>query len=337
MDYIKSDRRREDFFRACPELVIVDEAHTCAAMTDGRSTRHQRHLLLKGLSENPDRHLILVTATPHSGKEEAFRSLLTLLDAAFSGLPDDLTGPQNEAHRRHVAAHLVQRRRADIEHYLRTDTPFPKREEREDTYTLHPDYRALFARALAYARETVQEPEGGMFRQRVRWWSALALLRSLASSPAAAAETLRNRAAGLEAETVEEADEIGRRTILDPIDDEAGEGADVAPGSIPDEDAAEDNKTRRQLLEMARAAETLRGEKDAKLQKAKILIHDLIKDNFQPIVFCRFIPTAEYVAQELRTLLPKNVEIAAVTGLLPPAEREARVLALAKAERRVLV
>jgi superfamily II DNA or RNA helicase len=337
MDYIKSDRRREDFFRACPELVIVDEAHSCAAMTDGRSTRHQRHLLLKGLSENPDRHLILVTATPHSGKEEAFRSLLMLLDRKFGSLPDDLTGPENENQRRHVAAHLVQRRRADIEHYLKTDTPFPNREEKEDTYTLHPEYRALFTRALNYAREIVRDPEGGMFRQRVRWWSALALLRSLASSPAAAAETLRNRASGLEAETVEEADEIGRRTILDPIDDEASEGADVAPGGNPEEETAEDTKTRRQLLEMARTAESLKGEKDAKLQKAKTLIHGLIKDGFQPIVFCRFIPTAEYLAQELRTLLPKNVEVAAVTGLLPPADREERVIALAKADRRVLV
>ena len=30
-DFIKSDRRRDDFLRACPELVIVDEAHTCAS------------------------------------------------------------------------------------------------------------------------------------------------------------------------------------------------------------------------------------------------------------------------------------------------------------------
>ncbi len=337
MDYIKSDRRREDFFRACPELVIVDEAHTCAAMTDGRSTRHQRHLLLKGLSTNPDRHLILVTATPHSGKEEAFRSLLMLLDAKFGSLPDDLTGPENESQRRHVAAHLIQRRRADIEHYLKTDTPFPKREEKEDTYTLHPEYRALFTRALNYAREIVRDPEGGMFRQRVRWWSALALLRSLASSPAAAAETLRNRASGLEAETVEEADEIGRRTILDPIDDEVSEGVDVAPGGDPEDETAEGTKTRKQLLEVARAADLLKGEKDTKLLKAKTLIHGLIKDGFQPIVFCRFIPTAEYVAEELRTLLPRNVEIAAVTGLLPPADREERVLTLAKADRRILV
>jgi superfamily II DNA or RNA helicase len=337
MDYIKSDRRREDFLRACPELVIVDEAHTCAALTDGRGTRHQRHLLLKGLSEIPDRHLILVTATPHSGKEEAFRSLLGLLDPAFLTLPDDLAGPANEPHRRRLAAHLVQRRRGDIAHYLQADTPFPGREESEATYQLHPDYRALFQRALEYARETVRDPEGGLFRQRVRWWSALALLRSLASSPAAAAETLRNRAAGLDAETVEEADAIGRRTILDPIDDEAAEGVDVAPGGLAADETDQDAGTRRRLLEMARLAGTLVGEKDAKLQKAKVFVRDLVRDGYRPIVFCRFIPTAEYLAAELRAALPRTVQVESVTGLLPPADREQRVLALAQAEKRVLV
>ena len=64
LDYIKSDRRRSEFLRACPLFVIVDEAHTCAGAGRGR---HQRYELLKGLSENPSRHLVLLTATPHSG------------------------------------------------------------------------------------------------------------------------------------------------------------------------------------------------------------------------------------------------------------------------------
>nr|MDP9485041.1 DEAD/DEAH box helicase [Actinomycetota bacterium] len=70
-DFVKSDRRRDDFLRACPELVIVDEAHTCAEPGEGRGARHQRHRLVSGLSADGDRHVILVTATPHSGKEDA--------------------------------------------------------------------------------------------------------------------------------------------------------------------------------------------------------------------------------------------------------------------------
>jgi superfamily II DNA or RNA helicase len=338
MDFIKTGGRRDEFLRTCPELVIVDEAHTCAS-SEGRG-RHQRHQLVSGLAKDPDRHIILVTATPHSGKEDAFRSLLTLLDEDFANLPHDLTGAENESSRRALAAHFIQRRRADIRHYMEADTPFPDREETEATYKLSPDYKKLFDRVLEYARELVRDAKDtskNQFHQRVKWWSALALLRSMASSPAAAAATLRNRAATAEAETVEEADEIGRRTILDLMEDEAAEGTDVAPGSDLGAEEEESVGSHRRLLEMARAADALGGEKDNKLNKAIALVSDLIKDGYRPIVFCRFIPTAEYVAEELRKKLPKSVEIVSVTGILPPTEREARVLQLAESEKRVLV
>jgi superfamily II DNA or RNA helicase len=337
LDYIKSDRRRDEFKRTCPELVIIDEAHTCA-YAEGRG-RHQRHQLVSGLAENPDRHMVLVTATPHSGKEDAFRSLLTLLDPDFANLPDDLTGPDNERHRRRLAAHFIQRRRADIRHYMDANTPFPEREEGEDTYKLSPEYKKLFERVLEYARETVRDVKDtskNQFQQRVRWWSALALLRSLASSPAAAAATLRNRAATVDAETPQEADEIGKRTILDMVEDEAAEGMDVAPGSDfgGEEDEAVSN--RRRLLEMARLADALSGEKDEKLNKAVKLVSSLLKDGYRPILFCRFIPTADYVADALRKSL-KGVEVASVSGTLPPDERELRVNQLKGSEKRVLV
>ena len=115
----------------------MDEAHTCAFGYERGSGRHQRHELVSGLSADPNRHLILVTATPHSGKEDAFRSLITLLDAGFADLPDDLAGPENERYRRRLAMHLVQRRRADIVSYMQAMTCFPKRESKEDHYTLH--------------------------------------------------------------------------------------------------------------------------------------------------------------------------------------------------------
>ena len=144
-----------------------------------------------------------------------------------------------EADRRRLAAHFVQRRRADIRHYLDADTPFPERLEKEDTYKLSAAYKALFRRVLDYARETVaDDATGTRFRQRVRWWSALALLRSLASSPAAAAATLRSRAAVADAASPEDADEIGRRTVLDLEDDEAAERIDVTPGADPGEPEA---------------------------------------------------------------------------------------------------
>ncbi|MBN1284870.1 MAG: DEAD/DEAH box helicase [Anaerolineae bacterium] len=108
-DFIKSDRRRAEYLRTAPALVIVDEAHTAAHTLDRRGGRHQRHELVKGLAQDPGRHLILVTATPHSGKAEAFRSLLAFLRPDFAGLPEDLGGKANEKHRRELARHFVQR------------------------------------------------------------------------------------------------------------------------------------------------------------------------------------------------------------------------------------
>jgi superfamily II DNA or RNA helicase len=338
IDFIKSDRRQQEFLRACPDLVIVDEAHSCAFGGVGRGGRHQRHQLLTGLAAKPDRNLIMVTATPHSGNEEAFRSLLKLLRPEFSNLPDDLTGRENEQHRRGLAQYFVQRRRGDIRRFL-ADTPFPERDPDvgEASYRLSPEYRKLFQRVLQYARETVIDPQGERHRQRVRWWSALALLRSLASSPAAAAATLRSRAAVADTETPEDADEIGRRTILDLEEDEGAERLDVAPGSDIGDLADDEARHRRHLLEMARQAQELYGDKDLKLTHVVPIIKRLIQDGFQPIVFCRFIPTAEYLAEQLRQRLPKGVEVVAITGTVPPAEREERVLQLSKAPKHVLV
>ncbi len=337
-DFIKSERRRDEFLRTCPELVVVDEAHTCASGSEGRGGRHQRYQLVSSLAANKQRHLVLVTATPHSGNEDAFRSLLTLLDKDFAHLPEDLTGREHEQERRLLAAHFVQRRRGDIRSYLQADTPFPDRVDSEQHYKLSPEYKRLIDKVMRYARETVVDPmDGNKHRQRVRWWSALALLRSMSSSPAAAVATLRSRASAADTETVDEADEIGRHTVLDLMDTDTSEGVDMVPGSDSEDEGSEQQKLRRRLLEMAREAEALQGSKDEKLQKAIKLAEALVKDGFQPILFCRFIPTAEYVAQALRERLPKSVQVDAITGLLPPIERENRILELAKSPQRVLV
>lgn len=334
-DFIKSERRRDEFLRTAPDFIIIDEAHTVAYSTDKRGGKHQRHELVMALAEDPDRHLVLVTATPHSGKEEAFRSLLAMLNPDFADLPDDLSGAENEHLRRELARYFVQRRRGDIRAYMDAITPFPERETAEETYKLTDAYKRLFDRVLNYARETVLK-QGEGYRQRVRWWSALALLRSLASSPAAAAATLRSRAATTEADNEADVDDIGRRTVLDLMNDETAEGIDVIPGSDIGELSGDETNHRRRLLEMARAAEALQGEADKKLERLITIVKDLVRDGYNPIVFCRFIPTVDYVTEALRQAT-RGVEIAGVTGLLPPSEREERVTQLSQAPKRVLV
>ena len=330
LDFIKSDRRRNDFIRACPELVIVDEAHTCASSDRGGRTRHQRHSLVSDLAQDPDRHMILVTATPHSGKDESFRSLLGLLDDDFKYLPENLAGEANRHHRTHLARHLVQRRRSDIAHYLQADTSFPLRADTEVTYTLSVDYSRLFEDVLAYARRAVRAPAQGRREQRIRWWSALSLLRALASSPAAAAATMRTRALTAEAETLEEIDELGRRTLLDL--DEGEEVVDVVPGSTSGDTVP------RRLREFATRADALTGESDLKLVRLVKIVRGLLVDKFRPVVFCRFIETAEYVADELaKRLRSPRASVLVVTGRLPPAERHARVSELREHNYPVLV
>ncbi len=342
IDYIKTDRRRADFIRACPEFVIVDEAHTAASGGDARSGQHQRHALVREIAADPHRHLVLTTATPHSGIEAAFRSLLVLLDEAFGALSEEETIASNDPLRLKLAEHFVQRRRADIADYLDDVTLFPKRIAREEHYTLDRDYQAFYDRVLAYATELVRSAEGlSRYRQRVCWWAALALMRCATSSPAAAAETLRRRAAGLVDDDNQEMaldvlDALGERSVLDLDTSEAADQDDVVPGAdTVDEDSAA-NAERRRLLAMARQADELAGEPDRKLQRTQEIVADLVERGFHPVVFCRYISTADYVADTLRSKL-KGVEIDSVTGRLPAEERALRVEALGNHDRRVLV
>ncbi|MFM9493383.1 helicase-related protein [Streptomyces galilaeus] len=354
-DFIKSPRHRDDFIKNCPDLVIVDEAHTCVADTGGRGgkqQRQQRYSLLRSLADDPERHLVLVTATPHSGKEEPFRNLLGLLDHRLESLNLD-----HEAGRTLLARHFVQRRRADIRDDFRDDAYFPSdRESREDSYTLHADYRRLLEEVISYARETVRSADGAL-QQRIRWWSALALLRALGSSPAAVRKTLETRAGVQDAESVAEADAIGGSSVTDPADDESAESADAVPGALlvpgdtgPDAESLEE-QDRARLLAMAEAAGALAGPaKDRKLKQLVATVSELLDEGYNPIVFCRFISTAEYVKKHLDAALnkgrkAKSIAVEAVTGELSPDQRVARIAAFteegedgtAPLARRVLV
>jgi len=325
-DFIKAPKHAEDFVLKCPELVIVDEAHGCTSAVGVGRGRQRRFELLRRIAQDRSRHLMLVTATPHSGNEEAFRSLLSLLDEEFGNLPSDLDRDGLEGIRRKLASHLLQRRRYEIKDYLGIDTFFPTRYDKkpEPTYTFSQQYKDLFDDIFAFAHEYVQKGGDGTTRRRVRYWSALALLRCVCSSPAAAAATLRSRAAVDEASD-DQVDEVGRRTVLDQDDTDDVVALDFTPGSDSKHEA---ESTRREMLEFARRAEALTPETDHKLQGAIKEIKELLQDGFCPIVFCRFVDTAEYVSRHSREALPARVRVESVTGLLPPVEREARIAAL---------
>lgn len=96
------------------------------------------------MASNTDRHLILLTATPHSGIEGSFRSLLGLLSDRFASLDmQQLTDQQ----RRVLARHFVQRTRADVTTAWPDEVRFPKREPEEKTYSLVAEYESLLTSA----------------------------------------------------------------------------------------------------------------------------------------------------------------------------------------------
>ena len=81
IDYIKAEKRKPLFINEAPDLIIVDEAHTCALPSGAKSkAQQQRYALLHDLAAIENKHLVLLTATPHSGKDEEFLSLLGLLN-----------------------------------------------------------------------------------------------------------------------------------------------------------------------------------------------------------------------------------------------------------------
>jgi hypothetical protein len=238
IDFVKSDMNRPGFLSHAPDLVIVDEAHI-AARPGGQagSNQHKRHQFVRDLASNPSRHLVLVSATPHSGIEASFRSVLGLLDPSFDR--EDI-----ELDRKALVRHLVQRRRTDLERWLGADTPFPERAAEERSYPLSGPYRDLYLAVLEYCRESIESSSDMQRRhQRVRHWAAIALLRCLLSSPDAAVAVLSQRAKrqgldeGIVVDSEDELDATYRSQVLDPL--EEGDSGDYAP-TAPIQDAEPD-------------------------------------------------------------------------------------------------
>jgi superfamily II DNA or RNA helicase len=345
IDFAKSEHRSALFLQDCPDLVIVDEVHAAAQPRFGTSReQQQRHELLRELAKSDQRHLLLLTATPHSGIEESFRSLLGLLRHDFLRFDLKTLGEQQ---RRSLARHLVQRRRGDVSKWLGEETVFPRRVPPfEETYKLTAEYGALFRDVLDFTRETVQLPGLKESRRRVRYWSALALLRCLMSSPAAAVKAFDARmddsqAPADEAEDAQATEELRQREMLDPLS-EGGTLDSIPEPAIELGSADLTLNDRSKLREYRKRAQAiLDAGRDPKVEKAAQIIGEILKQGYHPVVFCRFVATGTYVAQELeRRLKPRfpDLHAVAVTGETGNDEvREQAVATLAESEKRVLV
>jgi superfamily II DNA or RNA helicase len=379
IDYVKSDRRRDSFLRAAPDLVIVDEAHAAVGM-GGSAAQQQRYELVRELAAQAGRNLILLTATPHSGVEDAFTSLIGLLEPRFAQF--DLAHLAH-ADRDALARHFVQRRRGDVQRWLGADdvTPFPVREAAEVTYTMPraSAYRKLFDEVFAFTRELVREDahhEGTKatkagqgsadlrasvvqqpWRQRARYWAALALLRCVMSSPAAAEKALRLRAAAhtTEAQRLRSGAEgvssdRDAAPLRDAVQEEREQTLDFEPalGGMDEEGVdpavslslrGDSASERGRLNRFAARAAALRGKDDPKLQRLIQVLGELLRDGYHPIVYCRYIATADYLAAELAQSMIRQagLRVLAVTGERSEEEREILISELEASPRRLLV
>ena len=307
LDYIKAEKRREGFARTCPDFVIVDEAHACVGTHKGRQ---QRFELLSGLVRNPDRRMVLLTATPHSGDEEAFSRLLSLIEPSFASMNfDDIR------FRERLARHYVQRRRIDlISGEWDEDRAFPKHETTEFPYRLSKAHLEFQEAALDYCFGIVSRAGSGQRERRLAFWGTLALMRCVGSSPASALSALRNRIAN-------ESDRLEPQIYDEDGDDE--DAVDIEPGTVFDADP--------ELLALVTRAEELIGKPDPKLTALVDALTPIVKKGANPVVFCRYLATAEHVRDALRKTFPK-LTVEAVTGVLTPDERRARVADMAPAD-----
>lgn len=314
LDYIKNQDRRAHFLHHCPDFVIVDEAHTCVGNGQGH---HQRYDLLRALADSPLRHIVLLTATPHSGDDTAFYRLLGLLDRSFEGLQtatEHNDKRERDRLRERLGNHFVQRRRIDITEWQESGL-FPKRETRELTYKLTGEWEDFFNAVLDYCAEITVAGENDTAAQRLNFWSTLALLRCAASSPMAAVVALRTRAG--EALSPDERD-----ALLDLLFDGDADGLvedDIEPPAATDDPA---------LKSLVAQAEKLAGQAgDPKLRLVSDHVVELLGDThhaYNPVIFCRYISTAHYLGKHLKKRL-QGVTVEVITGELATDEREARV------------
>ena len=327
LDYIKSDAHAAVFRQTAPEFVIVDEAHTCTQMGSGRSQR--RWKLVKSIAEDPSRHIVLATATPHSGNQLGFANLLSLLNPEFAAFADGEPHPEL---RQELAGHFVQRRRADLAEW-RASGNFPSRKVSEVTYKLNGEWKQFFDHVLEYCRGILAGHSTDSYKDYIYWYAALGLLRCASSSPAAAVQSLQNRIDRIENQSLAE-NEMGDADETRVLDFEDSESSDIAP----DVDTLGDRLAALELIKEEAEKLAARSDDPKLVCLIRLLEHDLLKggDAKRPIVFCRYIETAKYVAERLRKKFP-GYTVTAVCGTDDADARQAAIDDLARSPKHILV
>ena len=175
------------------DLIVVDEAHKLSASYFGNKVNKTKRFLLGELLGSITRHFLLMTATPHNGKEEDFQLFMSLLDS------DRFYGKFRDGAHKVDVTDLM--RRMVKEDLLKFDgSPlFPERRARTANYKLSDPEAALYAAVTGYVREEMnradQLQDGA--RKGTVGFALTSLQRRLASSPEAIYQSLRRRSSKL--------------------------------------------------------------------------------------------------------------------------------------------
>ena len=356
----RSDELRAKL-EAAPEwdLVICDEAHRMAATMFGNEVKYTRRYQLGQLVGSITRHLLLMSATPHNGKDADFQLFMALLDA------DRFEGRAREGARQVDASDLM--RRLTKEELFKFDgSPlFPERRAYTAQYALSSLEADLYAAVTHYVREQMNRADrlAGDGRRRNTIGFALQILqRRLASSPAAIHRSLKRRCERLEARLAEERLLMRADGSLRPIP--------VAERAVDDDDleelgGAEFEQAEQTVVDQATAALTI-----AELETEVLALHDLehmaevllksgedakwrelsaILD--QPpmvdeatgarrklIIFTEPKDTLEYLAQKIRDRIGRSDAVEVIHGGIPRDRRRAVIAAFSDdPELRVLI
>ena len=341
---------------AAPEwdLIVCDEAHRMSASFFGQEVRYTRRYQLGALAGRMARHFLLMTATPHNGKEEDFQLFMGLLDA------DRFEGRFREGVHKVDPSDMM--RRLTKEELLRFDgSPlFPERRACTVAYRLSPREAALYEAVTHYVREEMNRAdrigEDGSRRRNNVGFALQILQRRLASSPAAIHESLKRRLSRLEGRLEEE--KLGREAGRAVGDDIPRAAPGVDPEFTLDADDLEEatgeelEAHEERLLDRATATQTIaeleaeiahirelesmaralrRSGEDAKWRELDRilddpLVHDPGRDVRRKIViFTEARDTLEYLARRIRDRTGETESVAVIHGSVPRDRRRATI------------
>jgi SNF2 family DNA or RNA helicase len=235
------------------DLVVCDEAHKMSATVFGGEVKYTKRYRLGQLLSTLTRHFLLMTATPHNGKEEDFQLFMALLDGdRFEGRFRDGV---------HVSDVSDMMRRMAKESLLKFDgTPlFPERIAYTVPYKLSQAEAHLYKAVTDYVREEFNRAEALENDKRAGTvgFALTILQRRLASSPEAIYQSLRRRCERLESR-LRELEVLQRGGQVAPM---FAAGYPTLDGEDVDElEDAPDNEvdtTKEEVLDQATAARSI--------------------------------------------------------------------------------